>query len=285
LVRSPIFIEKFSMPTLDYIGFTQVADTLFVSFFPDSVIYMIDKHEDRAFSKFGRQGRNMNTDYEMIHSIEEYQERERTDTDTYGYYTCLKYDEKRQWMFRGYTQGAHSQFDGLQIYKNHALIGDVDVPKGFSIVGYLNNQLIGAVEDKEVRELELKFYHVNFEMENASENILSENTEVLDRNGFLVGANTLQAGVVQANDSVVCEFRFVNRGSEPVKIVDYTVSCDCSELIYNDKEIPVNDTVVIKMIIDTAGKSVGNHSSVAVLKTNGKRRFYDITAHYTIANK
>jgi len=34
--------------------------------------------------------------------------------------------------------------------------------------------------------------------------------------------------------------------------------------------------------MDNIGKSVGNHSSVAVLKTNGKRRYYDITAHYTI---
>jgi len=160
--RSPFFLKKPNLPTMDFIGFTQVADTVFVSFFPDSVIYMIDKHNDRAIGKFGQQGRNMNTEYISINSIEESWEREKEDWEKLGYYTYLKYDEKRQLLFRGYQQGEHSQFDGLQIYKNHALIGDVDVPKGFYIIGYLNDQLIGSIEDKEIKELDLYFYHVIF---------------------------------------------------------------------------------------------------------------------------
>ncbi|MDR2145275.1 MAG: DUF1573 domain-containing protein [Tannerella sp.] len=283
--RSPFFLEKPNIPTMDFIGFTQAADTLFVSFFPDSAIYMIDKMEDRAIGKFGRKGRNMNTSYMSINSWAEEWEREKEDWDTYGFYTYLKYDEKRQLLFWGYQQGAHSEYDGLQIYKNHALIGDVDVPKGFYLIGYYNDQLIGAIEDKEIKELELYYYKVNFEMQQTSPDSLQDSVVLMDGNGLLVGENTIRAGTFQAGDTITCNFRFVNQGSEPVRIIDHSVSCDCSDLIYNDKDIMVNDTVVVTMIIDTTGKSVGDHSSVAVLKTTGKRRFYDVTTHYTITGE
>ena len=174
--RSPFFLKKPNLPSMDHLGFTQVGDTLFVSFLPDSVIYMIDKINDRAIGKFGRKGRNMNTEYVSMNSFEESWEREKEDWETLGYYTYLKYDEKRQLLFRGYQQGAHSQYDGLQIYKNHALIGDVDVPKGFYPIGYLNDQLIGAIDDKEIKELDLYFYHVNFEMSNSTASLMQDKT-------------------------------------------------------------------------------------------------------------
>ena len=160
--RSPVFLEKTNIPSMDYIGFAQVEDKVYVTFRPDSSIYMLDKVDDRAVGKFGRQGRNMNTAYVKTLTLEEGFERGRKDMEIFGYYTYLKYDENRQLLFRGFTQGAHSQYDGLQIYKNHALIGDVDVPKGFYIVGYCNDQLIAAIDDKEIKELALYFYFVNF---------------------------------------------------------------------------------------------------------------------------
>jgi len=161
--RSPVFLEKSNIPNMDYIGFAQVRDTVLVSFFPDSTVYMLDKHNDCAIGKFGRQGRNMNTAYVRTHTISEADERRWTDWETFGYYTYLKYDEKRQLLFRGYKQGAHSQYDGLQIYKNQTLLGDVDVPKGFYIVGYCNDQLIAAIEDEEINDLALYFYMINLE--------------------------------------------------------------------------------------------------------------------------
>ena len=166
--RSPYFLDNPNLHTMDFIGFTLSCDTLFLSFFPDSTIYMIDKDEDRAIGKFGRAGRNMNTSYITINSFQESWEREKEDWDVYGFYTYLMYDEKRQLLFRGYQQGDHSQYDGLQIYKNHALIGDVDVPKGFYLIGYYNGQLIGAIEDKEIKELELYYYKVNFEIQRST---------------------------------------------------------------------------------------------------------------------
>ena len=109
--------------------------------------------------------------------------------------------------------------------------------------------------------------------------------EKLDGNGLLVGINRQQIGLFNEKDTITCDFLFINQGSEPVKIIEHTVSCDCSELRYNGKDIMVKDTVIISMVIHTKGKNVGNHSSVAVIKTNGKRRFYDITAYYSIAPK
>ena len=160
--RSPVFLEKSNIPAFNSIGFAQTDDAVFVSFFPDSTIYILDKEIDQAIGKFGRQGRNMNTAYIRTYTLEDGYERERVDLNIFGYYSYLKYDKKRKLLFRGYSQGEHSQYDGLQIYKNNALIGDVDVPKGFSIVGYCNGQLIAAIEDKEIKELALHFYFVNF---------------------------------------------------------------------------------------------------------------------------
>ena len=101
-------------------------------------------------------------------------------------------------------------------------------------------------------------------------------------NGFLVGNNMIRVGEVNANDTIVCDFFFINQGTEPVKIIEHTVSCGCTGLRYNSNDILAGDTVVITMLTNTKGKIAGNHSSVAVLETNGKRRFYDITAYYTV---
>ena len=112
-----------------------------------------------------------------------------------------------------------------------------------------------------------------------------ESIEIVYGDGFLTCINNVQLGMVHENDTITCEFLFINQGSEPVKIIEYTVSCDCSTLEYNYNDIMVNDTVVISMLIHTKGKRAGEHSSVAVIKTNGKRRFYDLTAYYQIGHK
>jgi len=160
--RSPVYSEQKNLPNMDHIGYAIVEDTAFVTFRPDSLIYMIDKINDCAIGKFGKQGRNMNTDYVKTQTYEEANARWREDEETFGYYTYLRYDAKHELLFRGYTQGSHSQHDGLQIYKNHALIGDFDVPKGFSIVGFCNDQLIASIEDDgESESPRLYFYIVN----------------------------------------------------------------------------------------------------------------------------
>jgi hypothetical protein len=159
--RSPVFMAKQNIPNMDHFTFVPLKDTVFVTFRPDSFIYLLDKMNDKAIGKFGRQGRNMNTAYFQTYTFEDGFERWHEDYDKYGYYTYLKYDAKRKIWFRGYTQGSHSQFDGLQIYEDYALIADLDVPKGFSIVRYCGDQLIASIEDEEIKELALHFYIVD----------------------------------------------------------------------------------------------------------------------------
>ena len=155
--RPPIFLEKTNIPNMDHLSYVSVKDTVFVTFRPDSVIYMLDKINDRAIGMFGRHGRNMNTKYVQTLTFQDGENRRHEDWETFGYYTYLRYDEKRQLLFRGYIQGSHSQYDGLQIYKDHALLCDIDVPKGFAIVGYHNDQLIAQIE---VEDMDNLFFYV-----------------------------------------------------------------------------------------------------------------------------
>ena len=160
--RPPIYIEKANIPSMDHMEYVVVDDMVLASFYPDSTIYMLDRVNDCAIGKFGRQGRDMNTNYIRTRTIEEGLEREDMDWEIFGYYDYIKYDKKRELLFRGYKRGDHTEYDGLQIYKKYALIGDIDVPKGFKIIGYCNDKLIASIEDIEVKELALYFYLVDF---------------------------------------------------------------------------------------------------------------------------
>ena len=122
-----------------------------------------------------------------------------------------------------------------------------------------------------------------------SRNITIETTETqeqsmekLDGNGFLIGNNRLNLGEFSDNDTIICKFTFINQGSEPLEILEHSVSCDCTRLDYKRNAIMINDTIVFTMIIHTKDKREGDHFSSALIKTNGKRRFYDLIANFTV---
>ena len=275
--RPPIFLSESNIPNMDRMGYVLAKDTVFVTFRPDSTIYMLDKINDRVIGKFGRHGRNMNTNYIKTLTFDEGDARWYKDRKTFGYYTYMRYDEKRQLLFRGYHQGSHSQYDGLQIYKNHALLCDIDVPKGFTIVGYCDDQLIASI-DEEGDVDDLIFYTVNL---NYTEN--HQEIEIVENKGlFVCKEPSVNLGTVPENDSIVCQFLFINQGLGPVRVIDYSVSCDCMGLLYDDKDILANDSLIITLSINTSGKKPGKNVSAALIKTNGKRQFYDIKANFDI---
>lgn len=109
----------------------------YLSFEADSLIYVYDDNFNIK-SAFGFRGRNMNDDYMDISvSVERFGENFMTQRKTCGYYDWIRYIDERDLLFRSYHRGAESQTDGLQIYKSKTLIADVDVPKGFRVMGYI----------------------------------------------------------------------------------------------------------------------------------------------------
>lgn len=64
-------------------------------------------------------------------------------------------------LFRSYQKGIGCASDGLQIYQDGILIGDVDVPKGLKIMGYVKPYYYSYVLPNEEKE---KLYLYRFKL-------------------------------------------------------------------------------------------------------------------------
>lgn len=112
---------------------------MYVSQEIDSLIYVYNDAGKNTYS-FGNAGKDMNTDYleVPVFGYKEFQKAYFQDRPQRGYYTNIEYFEEFDLLFRSYTKGKDSPYDGLQIYKGTTLVADVDVPKGFTWVkGYI----------------------------------------------------------------------------------------------------------------------------------------------------
>ena len=102
----------------------------------DSTIYKYNK-EFIPVIAFGYMGKNMNTNYKPITSWKNCSLILQEERESKGYYTSLFISDNNHILFRSYQKGKPSPNDGLQIYQNETLIGDVLTPKSFKIGGYI----------------------------------------------------------------------------------------------------------------------------------------------------
>lgn len=91
-----------------------------------------------------------------------------------------------------------------------------------------------------------------------------------------------RCGIVKSGQIVDCIFLLKNIGTETVKIVYYKASCNCTEVKIDKENIKPEDTLRVRLIIDTKGKFAGPHNSTVILQTNGTRTFYDLWANFEI---
>lgn len=108
----------------------------YVSYEADSLIYKYNFDYEPILS-FGFSGNNMNMEYKKINSYKECRKHYFDERETKGYYGWLQYINETNLLFRSYSKGNKETTDGLQIYENSTLIGEIDVPKGFKIAGYI----------------------------------------------------------------------------------------------------------------------------------------------------
>lgn len=108
----------------------------FVIYMADSLIYKYDKDYNPLYS-FGFEGRSMDKEYISIKTIEDIQGKGVAQYETKGYYTWVEYIVELDYLLRSYSKGEKESSDGLQIYQDRTLIADIDVPKGFKPIGYI----------------------------------------------------------------------------------------------------------------------------------------------------
>lgn len=130
----PLYSNYKYLPTFKNQLFDTRGDKLYYSFEADPQIYCYNIHTSEIFS-FGNPGKNMETKYPEYHNAEDTDANYSDDREKYGFYSYLKCDPINNLIFRGYRKGENLP-DGLQIYSGDCLIGDVEVPRGFEIIGY-----------------------------------------------------------------------------------------------------------------------------------------------------
>ena len=133
--RPPLFLKK-QLPNYDHFNYQVVNDSIYLNFYPEATIYKIDKNADTLMEAIGVKGKEMKTDYVTTSTYKEAYKREFQDYTQYSFYNSLYVNGK--FIFRGYTKNDLKK-DGMQIYKNQQLLADLDFPKGYKIIGKIDN--------------------------------------------------------------------------------------------------------------------------------------------------
>ena len=133
---------------------------LYVAYEADSTIYKYQKNK-YPIRAFGYMGKDMERNYKKIESWKNlstlmYEERQNK-----GYYTSLFVSPVNNYVLRTYQKGKHTSNDGIQIYQDGILIGDVEMPKSIKINGYMApyyySEIITDVENEKLYIYRFKF--------------------------------------------------------------------------------------------------------------------------------
>ncbi|MCH7415112.1 6-bladed beta-propeller [Belliella sp. R4-6] len=140
--KPPIYLNYKYIPHFDFYYHDITDEDIFISFEPDSLIYIADK--DFNFKEaFGVSGKGMLQDYIQVNDLGDYDTYWRPNRTQKGFYRHVKYVPEDDLLFRTYTLGVadKTSFDygdnpqRMQIYKEKVLIGDVEVPNYFKVIG------------------------------------------------------------------------------------------------------------------------------------------------------
>lgn len=128
---------------------------IYVTHQADPLIYRYDS-DFNLKRAFGFDGIDMNTEYSNPGSTQEqFMEAYEKDMQGAGFYYWVHHING--YTFRSYKkQGVESQ-NGLQIYKGETLIGDVEVPANFKVIGYIKPYFVTKIICDEENE-RAKFY-------------------------------------------------------------------------------------------------------------------------------
>lgn len=134
---SPVYMDNPSFKQISLTSFDiSKKGEFYVQQEADSLIYIYDQNYVIKES-FGFQGKNMKMPTKVLANIDDFQRYYKEERQKNGFYNWVELIDETGVLFRSYKKSEDSSFDGLQIYKNKTLIADVEVPKGFKVVGYI----------------------------------------------------------------------------------------------------------------------------------------------------
>lgn len=107
----------------------------YISFEADSLIYEYDK-DFNPIRSYGYSGKDMHIKEKILATFADFSECYNECRNESGYYRSLTYIDETGLLFRVYKKGEHGRNYGLQIYKGNVLIGDLEVPENFEVLGY-----------------------------------------------------------------------------------------------------------------------------------------------------
>lgn len=148
--RSKIYLENKYIPNFNWFSLTKIKSKYLVSFAADPKIYVLDK-KGNTIETFGNKGKNMNTNYRLTKDPNIGIKNTKEDFLIFDYYKNIKYINETNILFRTYKKKLKN-YDGLQIYQNNKLIGDIKVPKYFKVIGFHKGVYYaqGKINDNEI---------------------------------------------------------------------------------------------------------------------------------------
>ncbi len=140
--RTPIYLNYRFIPHHDTFYLTPYGDDFLLSFEPDSAIYLVDKMLNPK-SYFGAKGIGMNQAYFEVSDIDAWEASGKDALTKEGFYKHVYGSQEDNMIMRTYTLGNEASEilnikdnpKRLQIFKNFQLIGDVEVPTYFKVIG------------------------------------------------------------------------------------------------------------------------------------------------------
>jgi len=133
----PVYQQYKYASNFKYILFDIAQDNLIFSFEIDSLVYQMNL-QDSTILSFGNAGRGMKTQYPEFQTLEDTDEHAFTCRQNYGYYRDFTWIPETKILFRSYRKRQSPSPDGLQIYQDKCLVGDVEVPREFNVIGYIH---------------------------------------------------------------------------------------------------------------------------------------------------
>ena len=94
-------------------------------------------HDYNQLACFGFAGRDMDLNYLRWDSYDQPWKERLAERMSRGFYNAVEYVDETGLLFRSYRKGGGSVTDGLQVYRDGVLVGDVGVPLGFRMAGYV----------------------------------------------------------------------------------------------------------------------------------------------------
>lgn len=147
LGKRPAIYQNYNhIPHFDYYFHDFLDSEIYISFEPDSLIYILNE-DFEVQEAFGNKGVGMDQSYREVSTVEDWEDYWRINQTQKGFYKYIKVIPEEELVFRTYTTGNRdpNSFElgtnpqRMQIYHQKRLIGDVEVPNFFSVIGKIGD--------------------------------------------------------------------------------------------------------------------------------------------------